>query len=287
MSRFAGHFLKLLGLLLITAAALKLHGWAVDPVRPTGWFAIPAVQFAIVLVEALLGVWFLTGWAKSAAWLVAFSLFTLFSVVSFRQGWIGEASCGCFGSLAVNPWLAFGVDAAALASFLFIRPSSTFNINWQESSNYAKQIGLGAACVACLLLLLSIAATFWFGSPSIALAYLRGQRIEITPQVVSVGLGEIGQSRDVQIELRTHTAKAIRVFGGTSDCSCVATQDLPITLAASSSALIQVTMKFTGQPGAFLRKAILRIDDDGRFQDLEFRIVGRTSAAPITEDRPQ
>ena len=61
MSRFAGHFLKLLGLLLLVAAALKSYGWAVDPVRPTGWFAIPAVQFAIVMVEIALGVWFLTG----------------------------------------------------------------------------------------------------------------------------------------------------------------------------------------------------------------------------------
>ena len=47
--------------------------------RPTGWFALPAVQAAVVFAEVALGVWFLSGYALAAAWLAALSLFTLYS----------------------------------------------------------------------------------------------------------------------------------------------------------------------------------------------------------------
>ena len=47
---------------------------------------------------------------------------TVFAVFNLRAGWIGRASCGCFGQLSVNPWYAFGIDLAILLILILARP---------------------------------------------------------------------------------------------------------------------------------------------------------------------
>ena len=47
----------------------------------------------------------------------------MFACVSFSKGLAGEASCGCFGTVKVNPWYTFALDAAAVAALLRWRPS--------------------------------------------------------------------------------------------------------------------------------------------------------------------
>lgn len=276
MSRFAGSFLRFLGILLLAAAALKLHGWAVDPVRPTGWFAIPAVQFAIVLVEALLGVWFLVGWAKSAAWLVAFALFTLFSVVSFRQGWIGEASCGCFGSLTVNPWLAFGVDVAALLLLAITRPSrEDFN-----SLRLASSSGVVRTVFAVVLITgAGLGVQAWrHGSLDAALASLRGDSLTLSPPLVDLGSGPANASRVAEVELFNHTAEPVLIYGGTSDCSCTVAGNLPLRIAPGESQTLQVQVRLPREPGRFTRQAKLMTDAPAA-RIVTFQITGQSIEA--------
>jgi hypothetical protein len=46
--------------------------------------------------------------------LAAVGTFVLLASISGYLGWIGQATCDCFGAIPASPWLAFGVDLAAL-----------------------------------------------------------------------------------------------------------------------------------------------------------------------------
>lgn len=45
-------------------------------------------------------------------------LFTSFAIVSLFKGLSGEASCGCFGAMQVNPWLTATLDIAIVVLLL-------------------------------------------------------------------------------------------------------------------------------------------------------------------------
>src|SRR6266496_1571424 len=111
-----------LGGLLILAAALKIYGFGVEPIGLVGLLVAPEFQIALIQGEIALGIWFLFGKARIAAWFTALFLFTVFAGVSFYQGWIGQSSCGCFGRLSVSPWYAFALDVALLTALLLGRP---------------------------------------------------------------------------------------------------------------------------------------------------------------------
>src|SRR5687767_4532346 len=113
---------KILGGLLLAAAVLKLQGLGTDPVTRLGVFSTPEFQLFVVEFEVFLGVWLLSGKRPLGSWLLALTTFGLFAAVSFYQGWIGQASCGCFGRLRVNPWYAFGLDMVIVATLLVGRP---------------------------------------------------------------------------------------------------------------------------------------------------------------------
>src|SRR5687768_17088784 len=105
---------RLLGALLLIAAGLKLYGLNVSALPRVGWFAGPQVQLAAAAWELVLGLWLLSGSARAGAWLASVGTFSAFAAVSAYFGWIGVASCGCFGVIRASPWSAFGVDVAVL-----------------------------------------------------------------------------------------------------------------------------------------------------------------------------
>src|SRR5947207_6620294 len=85
----------LLGVLLLTAAGLKLYGLNVTALPRVGWFSTPRVQVAVVAWELVLGFWLLSGSYRAGAWLAAIGTFLIFAGVSGYFGWTGVASCGC------------------------------------------------------------------------------------------------------------------------------------------------------------------------------------------------
>ena len=117
--------LKLLGLLLLIAAILK--GWqllTVPNVKNDLWshrlFFILAVE-----VELSLGIWLLSGVFKKAAWIATVSCFSLFSIITLYKGLSGAESCGCFGSIHVNPRVTlFAIDLPALIALAIFRPKN-------------------------------------------------------------------------------------------------------------------------------------------------------------------
>ncbi len=263
---------RCLGLLLLTAALLKGSGLGVDPVSRMGIFSAPAFQFLVVAFEVSLGFWLLSGKLPSGAWLTVLMAFAGFAVVSLYQGSIGQASCGCFGKLSVNPWYTFVIDIATVAALVFIRPD--LQPLWENRA----RIGLTAACVfggyVVLLGLLAGFVYFHFGSVSAALASLRGERLSVSPGLIDMGEGAPAETRAASVELTNRTEQPIRLIGGSADCSCTVLGDLPVTVPPGESRSITITMNLPKTPGMFNRKAQLTIDDDG-FKTVGFRLTGR------------
>src|SRR5207244_1575534 len=113
---------KSLGCLLLAAAGLKIYGFGMTPVGAIGIFSSPSFQVGLIEFEILLGLWLLSGKSPIGSWLVAIAGFASFGAVSFYLGWIGQASCGCFGQLSVSPWYAFGIDLVAILALLVGQP---------------------------------------------------------------------------------------------------------------------------------------------------------------------
>ncbi len=111
-----------LGVLLLTAAALKGYQLATEPVLETSlltsrWFLIGVVEF-----ELFFGLWLLAGLYAKWTWRATLLCFGGFACVAFYKALAGEASCGCFGKVPVNPWYTLTLDAAAVAALLSWRP---------------------------------------------------------------------------------------------------------------------------------------------------------------------
>jgi Methylamine utilisation protein MauE len=115
--------LKALGLLLLTAAALKGHQLLTVPVvRSNLWSWRPFLIFQAEF-ELALGMWLLSGVLKRLAWIVATACFGLFCCVTFFKGITGAESCGCFGNVHVDPWITLlAIDLPATMALTIFRP---------------------------------------------------------------------------------------------------------------------------------------------------------------------
>lgn len=191
---FTTLFYPVLGALLLAAASLKAYGMGVDPVASSGAFSAPAFQFLVVGFEILLGAWLLSGIYPLGAWLTVLLAFVGFAGVSFYQGWIGQASCGCFGKVSVNPWITFGIDLVAVKALLLARPD--LKPLWRQRIRIAF-IAAGIL-VGYLLLLGSLAgyAHYRHGSVEAALANFRNARLSVNPALIDMGTGTPGETRE-------------------------------------------------------------------------------------------
>lgn len=136
-----------LGILLLAAAALKIYGWSVSTVPPVGWFSTPSIQAMAVGWELLLSVWLLSGVALAGSWLAAIVTFVLLASISGYLGWIGQATCNCFGTIHASPWHAFAVDLAALLMLLSAGSSIP-----EESMNEREKARRETGVVLCFML---------------------------------------------------------------------------------------------------------------------------------------
>lgn len=268
--------LRSLGVLLWVAAGLKGYGLAVEPVSAQGPFAAAWVQATLIWLELLLGLWLLFGVAVAWAWLTAVATFLCFGAISLYQTWIGQASCGCFGKLSVNPWYTLGLDVVALLGLALCRPPISSSMSGVRAVLAARMAGVVATCGAILALLVILLGlgSWWFGSPQAALAHLRGEHVSVTPGLVNVGQGSPGEVCRATVEVSNWTDAPVRLIGGISDCSCVLTDDLPLTIPPGEVRSVTVQVKLPASTGAFSKTAAFLVGDQ-QLGVVPFRVTGR------------
>lgn len=188
---------RFLALLLLAAAGLKLNGLAVDPVSRMGLFSVTAFQVAVIEFEIFLALWLLSGKRLLGSWATTLSVFAVFAGVSAYQGWIGRASCGCFGKFSVSPWYAFGLDVAIVFTLILSRPDLTAVRQKPRLILTDLLPAVYGLVGAFAVLLMLVALISWFiGSPDAVLARLRGERVSLYPRMVDVGTGAADEMRE-------------------------------------------------------------------------------------------
>jgi hypothetical protein len=248
-----------LGVLLLTAAALKIYGLWSGTSPEEGPLATPQLQIATIEIEVILGLWMLSGQWAIAAWVAAVAWFAVLAVASLYMGLEGQADCGCLGpKVHVSPWWMFGFHLAAVGALAASRPRNA-NVN-ATSTRIAPVIRVMAGTA---LLVALIAGGFLFATddPESALALLRGDCVTVEPAISQLGEGHRGEFRTFAIELRNYSDRPCCVFGGTTNCQCISSNDLPATIPAHGTRQLHVIARFSGASGQFLRRFILHVDD--------------------------
>jgi hypothetical protein len=147
-------------------------------------------------------------------------------------------------------------------------------------------LAIGRAIVGWLL---SAAAAFAlltgvvylvFDSPDAAVAYFRGEHVSIRPNFIDLGSGSAGETRTIEVQAINRTDETVRIIGGTSDCSGVAIDDLPIELSPGETRAVSIHFRFTDGPGLFARRAQLLIEDVG-IRRISLRWTGRSLSAGV------
>ena len=111
--------------ILLTAAFLKAYQLATTPSLGEGllharWFNILVVEF-----ELFFGIWLIVGLLPKLTWPATIGCFSVFAAVSLYKAFLGEASCGCWGAVDVNPWLTATFDVVIVGLLLIFRESTT------------------------------------------------------------------------------------------------------------------------------------------------------------------
>ncbi len=262
MSRRYTYVRITLGSLLLITSGLKVYGLAISPIPFVGWFAQPNVQLATVAWEVTLGIWLLSGAYPLQSWLTAVGTFLAFAAVSGHIAWIGVASCNCFGAIKANPWWAFGLDITAIALLLMSRPRTELsNLDW--SFRFIPEGVKWVSGAVLILSALTVAAIVAYDTPAIALARLRNEPVFTSPTHLDMGSGSPGTTLKSRVEITNWSTRAIRLVGGTSDCSCITHQDLPVSILPGESRWITIELRVPNSaPGKLTRQAALFTDHE-------------------------
>jgi hypothetical protein len=117
-----------LSFLLSIAAFLKGYELYTAPLPETGLWTSGGVRVGVVEAEFLLGLWLLSGlWVRAARW-AALVAFHVFFTLSLSRALAGEESCGCFGSVPIDPRWTAGADLVAIFALWRWRPVES--IGW-------------------------------------------------------------------------------------------------------------------------------------------------------------
>lgn len=114
--------------LLLASAAMKVDALLTRPIGASA-LAVPAWMLdAAIALEVFIGVWLALKPFSGKNWAASTVTFFVFSQVSLYSALQGGEVCGCFGALAISPWLTFFVDLSILAALVSCAPL----VRWQR-----------------------------------------------------------------------------------------------------------------------------------------------------------
>ncbi len=195
-------------------------------------------------VEATVGLWLVSGYARRGAWLAGLALFTLLAGVSGYFASVGQASCGCFGQVAVSPWVSLTLNAVCTVILLVGRPAS-------DGASLRRTIAGYSALVVCGVVVLVGAGS---STGDAWLARLGRESLAVVPGQAEASEAEAGAMRAVRVEIVNRSNEDVRLLGGSVSCACMAADGLPLTVPARGRAEVEVKIKFNGSPGRFVHR---------------------------------
>jgi hypothetical protein len=198
-------------------------------------------------VEWLLGLWLISGCMERGAWIVALGFFGILSLVSLSLGLTGQPSCGCFGAIQVHPWWTFALDVLILGMLSWRVPTQTWDEGYRQLPVLIYHFGATTALVSSGLLFI----VWYFGSWHTALVLLRGEVLSLEPAVIQLPPASAGTTSQMLVRITNHGRIPITLVGGTTNCRCVTTGQMPLTLAAGSEVDMPIQLTYTGEAGRF------------------------------------
>lgn len=261
----------ILGAVLFLAACLKIYGLNVSAVPQIGWLSRPLLQIAVAEWEIVLGLWLISGSSTLRSWLIATITFVIFAIISGYYGWIGVASCGCFGAIRASPWYAFAIDIFALFLLAINRPRTLDSMRqeWRGS------VGAGLKWVAGVIVILAgmtLGAVWYAGSVEATLAHFRGESLSVNHPYIDFGAGQPGQYLEENVIIHNWTDQSVRLIGGTSDCSCTSLIDLPITVKPLETEAVRVRLRVPMSSSGRLTRTAFVLTDCVKQPKVEFRV---------------
>jgi hypothetical protein len=103
-----------LGVVLLTAAALKWHALALRPQILGNTLSAASFGLAVVTVELLLGAWLISGAYQTRAHSFAIFWFAALCGLSLVKAAAGDETCDCLGTFQVAPFAMVFFDLAAV-----------------------------------------------------------------------------------------------------------------------------------------------------------------------------
>ena len=248
----------------------------------------PALVFYANQVELALGLWLLLGRAKVTAWLVAVLLFGNFAILNTLAIWNGQSDCGCFGAVKVNPWLTLGLNTVVLGLLVWFRPYEIVTPGFGERHGVSVTVLISPSHTKSrrwpILAGLLIAALLGAGAlvargdtGTKLLARWKGDVLLLQPAVLDFGEGVVGQKVTKQIVVTNLTDLPIRLIGGTSGCSCTATEGLPVDVPANGHVTLDIHLTFKGTVGEFSHP-FEYLTNTNRQPKLPGKLIGRVVA---------
>lgn len=243
----------LVGTLLILASSLKLHAFLNHDISLISAILTGGAWLDVVSIycEIILGMLLLTGFHAWTVTVLTAGFFAILSLTSLYLAINGQSSCGCFGVVEIHPWITFGADLLLFSALLLIS-------RWNRDQRVPFNAGFRIAIKTMMMVAGTSVAFFAFNTDSLAtLSRLRGEFLQLSPSVLYAGSGTANEWRDITISFINNSDQTIQVQGGSSNCSCISTDSLPISVAPHATQPFVVQVRFGKTKGWFLQRFLL------------------------------
>lgn len=99
---------------------------------------------------------------------------------------------------------------------------------------------LGALLVVGIL---ALAAHAHFGSLQTTAAYLRGERLFVTPTEIPLGEIKAGNAQTITVTITNHSDETVRFLGSHAACGCLVAEGFPFDVPGYSSREVRFTIR--------------------------------------------
>lgn len=229
---------------LVTAALLK--SLDAEPSDLSIFETLDWNRFRPILIgwELFLGVWLLSGEMRFWAAISGAVTFALFAVVAGFSGWVGQASCQCFGTVPTNPWLMSGIDIGLLIGLLL-------TASWKKQAGDATRV---ADLLRVALVGLPLSLLFVLGIPAEVAARIRGEAFRVDESRLDMGDANPGDVLIHEVSVLNVSGSPQRLVGGSQDCSCRVTGlSAQVGPKERSTITIKIRVPADTGPGRFRR----------------------------------